>query len=394
MDALSNIRWLYAMRFFHSLIPAYVIERLFWEQRGMTIPLVVYAEIIYAVTIVLLEVPTGILADRWGRKRMLIAAAVLSCFEFLILLYASEFWHFALVVFLAGIARTAASGSENALLYDSLLQHGREQLFEKHLGRMNALDFTAAILAALSGSWLAGRFGFELNYWISLGSAVLSLTISFFLKEPKALQAASSTEKPLPVRQYVAGSLRFFRTRPDVRLVVLTGMVTGAAVSFMDEFWQIYMNRLHIPVAFFGTVSAAMILLRVPGSVLAYALIGRFRYRPLILGVTSVIAVGFGCVALAGGYAGFAAVLLICLFSGIMEPLASGYLHHRIADSSMRATIDSFQSLGESLVLIVTGLGFGWLSARHDIFGGFGFIAALCGAFLMYAWFASRRIEP
>lgn len=159
MNAKVNIWKLYAIRFFYNLIPAYVIERLFWEQRGMTIQMVVYTEIIFAITVVFLEVPTGIIADKWGRKKMIVWSAVLECCMFLILLFATEFWHFAAAIFLAGIARSASSGSENALLYDSLLENGMEKDFEKYLGRLNVCDFTAAILAALFGSFLANRLG-------------------------------------------------------------------------------------------------------------------------------------------------------------------------------------------------------------------------------------------
>jgi len=73
-----------------------------------------------------------------------------------------------------------------------------------------------------------------------------------------------------------------------------------------------------------------------------------------------------------------------------MEPVASGFLHHRI-DSSMRATIDSFQSLGLRAVTVITGLGFGFFSSGYDIYGGYGFIAALCVVFLMYFLISSRR---
>ena len=55
MGYLRNIKKLYIMSFFHSLIPAYVIERLFWQQRGMNVQMVIYAEIIYALTVTLLR---------------------------------------------------------------------------------------------------------------------------------------------------------------------------------------------------------------------------------------------------------------------------------------------------------------------------------------------------
>jgi len=388
MKDMSNIRKLYAIRFFHNLIPAYVIERLFWEQRGMTIQMVVYTEIIYALTIVLLEVPTGIIADRWSRKRMMVLSALFSCCEILILVFATEFWHFAAAVFLAGIGCSASSGSENALLYDSLALKGRQSAFEKHLGRLNGWDFAAAILAALSGSLLAGRFEFELNYWISLVSMLISLVVSLTLTEPEMTE---KEEEPIPVHAYVKDSLLFFRKNPGVCLVLLSGMVTGAALNFVDEFWQLYLHRIAIPVTYFGLVSAGFMVLRLPGNLFAYALIKLFRYRTLLAGITVVFCVGLLYISLVKSFSSLFVIFILYLFSGAVDPIVSGYLHHRI-DSNMRATIDSFQSLGLRAVVTLAGLGFGWFSSRLDVFGGYAFLALACGVFLIYFLMASRRM--
>lgn len=396
MNYTVNLKVLYAVRFFFGLIPAYVIERLYWEQRGMTISMVIYAEIVYALTVVLLEVPSGVLSDRWGRKKMLVTSAILVCCEFLILLFATEFWHFAVAVFLAGIARSASSGSENALLYDSLLRQGEAASFEKRLGRLNACDFVSAMLAALCGSLLAGRFGLELNYWISLGSALAALLLTLLLVEPAVnsqpvTDDAESVGEAIPFNRYITDSLRFFRQNPGVCLVICSGMVTGTAMVYIYEFWQLYVDRLGMPLAYFGALSAAIMLLQLPGSLLAHTLIARFGPKTLIIIVLAVQATGFAYAAVNQDYTGLAAMLVICLFAGIMEPLASGYLHHRI-DSGKRATMDSFQSLGEKLVTILAGLGFGYLSVRYDVFGGYGFMAVMCGVFLSGFIAASRKI--
>lgn len=412
MNDTVNLKILYAFRFFSSLIPAYVIERLYWEQRGMTIPMVVYAEIIYALTVVLLEVPSGMLSDKWGRKNMLVLSAILVCCEFLILLSATEFWHFGLAVFLAGIGRSASSGTENALLYETLQCQGEAASFEKRLGRLNACDFVSAMLAALCGSLLASPFGLELNYWISLGSALAALLLAFMLVEP-AVKAGErgakadggpvkadgqpvtidvqSAGETIPFKRYIMDSLRFFRNNPGVSLVICSGMVTGTAMVYIYEFWQLYVNRLGMPMVYFGVLSAAIMLLQLPGSLLAHALIARFSPKTLIISVLAVHVAGFTYAAANKDYTGLAAMLVICLVAGIMEPLASGYLHHRI-DSGKRATMDSFQSLGEKLVTILAGLGFGYLSVRYDVFGGYGFIAVMCGVFLIGFIAASRRI--
>ncbi|MDF2670082.1 MAG: transporter [Paenibacillus sp.] len=393
MVGLPNVWKLYAIRFFYNLIPAYVIERLFWEERGMTIQMVVYTEIIFALTVVLFEVPTGIIADKWGRKQMIVVSALLGCCEFLILVFATEFWHFALVVFLAAIGSAASSGAENALLYDSLASVGKEHAFEKYVGRLNAIDITSTMIAALCGGLLASRFGYEFNYWLSFVGMLVSLCLTLTLIEPAASNQDDEEDQQIPIRTYITASVRLFRHNRGVLLVLLSGMVTGAAINFIDEFWQIYLDRLDIPVIYFGLFSAVIFLLRLPGNLLAYMLKSRFSYRLLLSTVAAVLAVGFMYLSLFQGYSGLAAMFVICLFAGIIEPLAAGYLHHRM-DSTMRATMGSFQSLGENAVLILTGVGFGYFSFKFDVFGGYGFIALICIVFCVYFVFASRnRLE-
>lgn len=388
MTATRNIAYLYAFRFASGLIPAYVIERLYWETRGMTIPMVIYTEIIYAATIVLLEIPTGMLADRWGRRRMIVLAAALASLEFLILVFANAFWHFALVVFLAGVARAASSGAENALLYDSLAAAGEASTFEKRLGRLNAVDIAAIMLAALSGSWMAGRYGFEFNYWVSLASTVAALGFAWRLREPPA---AAADEAAPPLREYVTASLRLFRSDRGIFLVTLSGMATGAAIGLVDEFWQLHLDRLQVPVAAFGLFSAAMFLSRLPGHMLSAWLRSRLGYRALLTIAMTGIAVGLAVAAFARGPAGLAAVLLLSVLAGLVEPLAAGYLHPRIG-TAMRATMDSFQSLALNALSVAAGLGFGFASAKGDVFGGYGFLAAFVLAIAAYFWLRSRRV--
>ncbi len=59
-------------------VSAYVVDRLFWRSRGMTVQMLVCRETILAITIILRELPTGTLADRFGgRKPILFAAGLL-----------------------------------------------------------------------------------------------------------------------------------------------------------------------------------------------------------------------------------------------------------------------------------------------------------------------------
>jgi len=383
MKSLRNTWILVIRRFFQGLIPAYVIERLFWAQRGITVEQVIYCEIAYGIAVTVLEMPTGILADKWSRKGLLVFHSVLSCLEFFALIYAREFWHFALICFMAGVATSAWSGSENALLYDSLAMAGRQEEFEMHLGRVNAVDLASGMIAALSGGVLAGRYGLELNYWISAGSVALGLIATLALVEPGV---RAKTECQVGMREHVSKSLAFLRSRYDVARVVVTGMVLGALITYPDEFWQISLNQASVPVTYFGVFFVVAYLGRILGNTMAFRILKSVSHDTLLTMVTASMALGFGAMTLPGA-AGIAALALVSTVYGLVEPAVSGYLHHRV-DSRIRATADSFQSLGRRGISMVVGLAFGFAS-RSSLSRGFGLLSLLCGAYL--CWFLLTR---
>ncbi|MGE5580649.1 MAG: MFS transporter [Bacillota bacterium] len=381
MKCVRNIWILVITRFFQGLVPAYVIERLFWEQRGITVEQVIYCEISYGIAVIALEIPTGVLADKWSRKGLLVFHAVLSCLEFLILIYATEFWHFALVCFMAGIATSARSGSESALLYDSLSMAGRQDEFEMHLGRLNAVDLAATTIAALSGGLLAGRYGFVLNYWISVGSAAVGLAATIRLVEPSTRTEAASR---MGIPEYVSKSLAFLRSHHDVAHVMVTGMVLGAFITYPDEFWQVSLNQSSVPVTYFGVFFVVAYLGRILGSALTFRILKAVSHKTLLTVVTATMALGFGVMTLPGA-TGITALAAVSAVYGLVEPAVSGYLHHRVG-SQIRATVDSFQSLGLRGVSTAVGLGFS-LASRTSISRGFGLLSLLCGAYLSWLLF-------
>ncbi len=390
MGFLSNVKKQYCISFFHSLIPAYVIERLFWQQRGMTVQMVVYAEIIYAITVVLLEVPSGILADRFGRKKLLALYCALEVFELALLLFAHSFWHFALAVFLAGVGKAFSSGSCNALLYDSLLAEGRQNDFERVLGRVSALEFTGALIAALSGSVLPGFFGFEFNYILSVISMFAAFIVTLTLREPPMMTKPAGELSGM--RQYAGQSLQVFCDQPFVLLYCLTGAVLGAGMIYLDEFWQIVLEGIGVPVLFFGVVGAALLLIRIPGNLLAYRLKERLSFTAILSGLIVLSAAGYISISALRSTWCIAPMVLVCALTGVADPLIAGYLHHR-TESHIRATVESFSSLGMRMLSIIIGLCFGYISESYSIFAGYALLGAVCALYFMLfsAWHSRTK---
>ena len=379
MGYLCNVKKQYWISFFHSLIPAYVIERLFWQERGMDIQMVVYVEIIYALTVTVCEIPSGILADKFGRKRLLSIYNAFAAIELILLLFAHSFWQFAIAIFFAGVGKAFSSGSENALLYDSLLHEGKQSDFEKLLGRLSAVDFSGSIIAAISGSVLANFFKFEFNYAISVISMCIAFVITLSLKEPPVL--TKHENEISGIKQYTKQALSVFKSQPLVFLYCLTGATLGACMIYLDEFWQIILENIGIPVIFFGAVSALGSTLRIPGNLLAYKLKEKFKYKHILTSIIVVSLIGYVAIFFFRDLFCLAPILLLFLVSGIIDPLVIGYMHHH-TESNIRATVESFSSLGLRAVSVGIGLLFGYVSTSYSIFSGFLVLAAICFGYL------------
>ncbi|MDR1330058.1 MAG: MFS transporter [Oscillospiraceae bacterium] len=379
MGYMSNVKKQYWISFFHSLIPAYVIERLFNFQRGMNVQTIVYAEIIYAFTVTVFEIPSGIMADSFGRKRMLVISGVLAAAELLLVLFAHSFLQFAAAIFLAGVSTAFSSGSENALLYDSLLHEGRQDDFEKLLGRLSAVDFIGSTAAALGGGVLANFFDYEFNYIISIFSMCTAAAVALTLKEPPVLTKSESEISG--AARYAKQAVSVFRSQPTVLLFCLTGAVLGACMTYLDEFWQVVSDNVGIPVMLFGAIGVSFGAVRTPGALLAHKLKEKFGYRRILTCLIAVSAVGYAAVFFVRNAFCLVPMLPAALAAGIADPLVAGYLH-RHTDSDIRATVESFSSLGLRVAAVGVGLLFGRIAAERSIFAGFLALGAVCFGYL------------
>ncbi len=388
MRFYSNIRKLYAIIFFHSLIPAYVIERLFSRQRGLSVQEMVYLEILYAAVIVLLEIPSGALADRFGNKKLLLVGGAMAAVELAILLMAHSFWQFALAITLTAVGSSATSGARNALLYDSLAAAGEEGAFERILGRARALDFSAGILAALSGGLLAQWYPFELNYALSLASMLMAFIGILSLREPP--QTGCFAQAKTGVFAIVRNALVFFRSNLGVLFVLVNAAAIATCMVYVDEYWQLYVDEAAIPLSLFGVIGVGMLAARIPGAMLCARLLLRFRPQTVLLAASAAVALSVAFAALVQSPLGIAGILLACFAAAAMEPVALGYLHHR-ADASARATIESVSSLIERALTAGLGLLFGTVATASGIFSGFWTLALFGGVAALAVGYARRR---
>ncbi len=375
MKYLRNIKLRYIMTFFEAFIPAYVIERLFWEMRGMNVTMVVLCEMIFAVVVVLIEIPTGIMADRFGRKKMIVIRGFLSIFEFFILLNANNFFMFALAIFLSAIGHGCESGSSNALLYDSLLSAGKQDSFEKVLGKNNVISSVSLSISAILGGCLAGYYGLELNYSLSVVSSIIAFSLSLFLLEPP-YQKEEDNDNAIHIMAYFKEGLRFFHNHKVVMGYCLTGAFLAGCINYLDEFWQLLSEKIGVPIILYGLVLTGYCIIKIPGSLLAYKVKAKFDYDKIFQFMIAFYTIGFFIIAFTHTYWCLIPMFFLSMLQGIMDPLIEGCIHHN-TESHIRATVDSFVSLIIRAMIITVGFVFS-IFANKSIFNGFLVLGILC----------------
>jgi MFS family permease len=158
-----------------NLILVYPVYPSLFSKAGLSLSQISLLLAIWSVPVVLLEIPSGVLADRWNRRYLLIISGVLRTLCFTIwLVLPPLFFVFALGFLAWGTAEALSSGAEEALLFDSLKLEGRQEAFETISGRGSGSASVAVALSCFTGGFVAPRFGFPV---VLLFSVVVSLVV-------------------------------------------------------------------------------------------------------------------------------------------------------------------------------------------------------------------------
>lgn len=151
----KNISRLYLIKiskWFNLVMPVVV---LFYQSNGMGMQDIFTLKAIYSIAIVAMEVPSGWMADVWGRKKTLFAGSILGATGFLIYSFSFGFWAFAVAEIVLGIGHACVSGADSAMLYDSLKASGKTDQYTKNEGRITSAGNFAEAFAGVLGGLLA-----------------------------------------------------------------------------------------------------------------------------------------------------------------------------------------------------------------------------------------------
>lgn len=356
---------------FALIYPVYVI---LFRRTGLDYIQIAHLLAIWAAAVMILEIPSGILADLWSRRRSVFIALLLKAAGFLIWLLRPDFTGFALGFALWGFQEALCSGTVDALLYDALKTAGREASFERIAGYGVAAARAATGLALVLGGWVFSRSP-GIVLLASSAAMVLSALSALFLTELRAdlntSDAARRETKTVPaVTSGLRSGLRdISKTVGDAWAVaglvpfVLFAGFSVSVYGVLDEYDFLFGTLHGVPVAWIGVWGLVRFTIEGIGGAAAPRLARRFGedyLRPLVAWIAAAGAVVvIGTIWMTPLFLPF----YFC-FYGMMaaaEVLVQGHIQRRIG-SSGRATVSSMVSSVSTLFAIIQILLLGWIS--------------------------------
>jgi MFS family permease len=327
------------------------------EARGLSLAEYASLQSVYYATGLLLEVPTGVFADRYGRRPALLAGAALQIVAFATIALARDYGAFAASHVLLGAGQSFISGTTAAILYDSLQAVGREAECLQFEAKSVIARLGGTSLAFLAGGFLSQFVSMESSAWASAGFSVLALPVAWFLVEPPRRDPATHGR---PLLGLVTGSLVAIARDASLRWIAVAFTVLFVALRIAFYFYTPNFDRAGITShAAIGCIYCALNVVAAISTRWSARVGARMDERTLILILLGTLALSFAVQSIETNLAVVVvtAVLQQIPF-GVHFPVVTSCVNRRVGDEH-RATLLSCLSLfgRASFALIFPAIG-------------------------------------
>jgi MFS family permease len=353
---------LYAASFLQNLALWVPIEKLFMTSIGFTPASVGVMAAVYSVVVPVLEVPSGVMADRWSRRGVLILASVAAIVAVVVGGISQNVGGYLVAAGFLGVFFALQSGTLEAMIYDTVLEEtGDSDAFERTIGRVRLVESVALVASALAGGAIAAVAPLRLTYFLTAPLLAASAAVLLLFREPR-LHKAEETE---PLLRQLALTYRTILARGPIRAVVALTVVGAVLMQGMLEFGPLWLVALAVPAFLYGPHWAGLTSALGLGGLLG----GRgWITRGWAVGVVAVVIVACALVLVLSHLALLVVavqVLLTLLVVAVSIPVTRRL--HDAVPSSIRAGVASGVGTVTWLTFVPFALVFGFLSERAGV---------------------------
>ncbi|GAB6108225.1 MFS transporter [Fusibacter bizertensis] len=369
----KNIKRNYTFTFLQTIDLTRGIWMIYLATKGMSLTQLGLLEMIFHITSFSMEVPTGAVADLYGRKASRILGRALSVISVIILFSANSFLWFAVSFVIVALSYNMESGAGDALVYDSLKTIGNENEYMRVSGNKEMVFQVANVFSFLLGGYLATR-SYNWAFGVTILMGVLSMIYAFKFVEPQMGKKNLLGTKRNHFATQLKESFNILRGHKRLTFLILFSQFLMSFTTTIFFYLQNYMKSDGYNEAFIGAVYAISSL---GGAILAtqvFKIEAIIKEKGILLLMPIVTAISTWGIALSQFH--YAFYIPISLAEGMIFVAIGDYIN-KVIPSENRATILSMSSMIFSFYMITLFPLIGWLGDQYSLKGAFLFMAIL-----------------
>ena len=366
------------------------VEKLFMNEIGFDAATVGLMAAAYAALVPIIEIPSGVIADRWSRRGVLMIAGLSLAVSTLVGGLSHNVPTYIAGAMVLGVYFAMYSGTMESVVYDTVLEvTGSGASYARQIGRMRLVESVSLVTSALAGGWLAGVTSTRLTYFATLPFLLASLVALLWFREPTLHKAGEHTS----LRSHLATTYRTLLRRADLLPVVLLAVLTAMVTSVIFEFGPLWLVALSAAAVLYGPFWAALVSTFGLGGLLA----GRIKLdRPATLAtVVTLMLLSAAALTTSRNLLVIAAAQTVLALLVVAASIHASQLLHDAVPSTIRSGVASGVGAVSWIAFLPFALGFGAVSKAEGVHtAGWMIVAAtvLAGAVLVKV--AVRRPAP
>ena len=335
---------------------------LFYQSHGLNLEQAVLLKTILSLSILLLEVPSGYIADKLGRKFCLVTGSGVWIAGWLFYCGGNSFGDFAIAEILSGMAASLISGADTALAYETLLELERESYYPTLEGRLVAIAGVTEAVCGIIGAAIA-EFNLAYPFYLQTICLIIYCGLALTLTEPKRHLPVTSMQQIASLKTTVVDVLiKQSRLR---WLILLSG--TFSTASFLIVWLsQGYFTQINLPIAAMGWTWALFHLLMSLASINALRLETALGIKKALLVLVLFLGTSYILLGNINNSAGIALIAVVYIVRGMRSPLLLNLINRQIP-STFRATLLSLNSFVFHLSFAIVAPVIGAISSAYSL---------------------------
>ncbi len=311
-------------------------------------------------TMIVFQVPAGLLGDRYGRKKVLFIGELTYAIGILAFGLSSEFFSYLFSNILWALGVCFVISGDSPFIYDTLVEVNRSHEFIGVMAKSWTVQATMTAAACVAGGILVefvapGRF--DLTLIIAAMIGLMGSVTAIFLKEPKVDRPKSES-----MIEHMKVGFKTVMNSRAILILILFQTVIEIAVYVMAVFRSVYMDTvLNLSLLWIGVFTAAFTLFGGYVALQASRIEHSLGEKRSLLFMLLAIMGSFAIVFLVRSPAAIGIQFVIYAVSSLQSPIISGYINRRV-DSQHRSTVVAVGTLLFTIFLVAIELPSGWFA--------------------------------